>query len=325
MSNTAFYRRFIFLALLFCACVQYFSESLNSVALYAILPVSFIISFVHNRGLRTNKYESILLILCAWAFASFFWATYPEAAVVELHQLIGVVMLSFVIAVYAKSSLNIELIYLVFLFLLISCWVYAKFNILPEMSEYDRMNDATLDANTFSYFTSFCTFGIYMLGICVGSQEKQHFYKMLFLLMIPISFVTSLLTASRQILLIQIPFCLALTYLRYFYHQNSPRKLKLFVVFILVFLLLSPIAISLFNNSYLHERFSSSSSTSRRTGSGSRGSTSSRITARSTRIPRTTSFRWRSSAGTTPRVPSWTGSGRERSPQRILDSPRDTK
>lgn len=118
----------------------------------------------------------------------------------------------------------------------------------------ERMHDRTLDANTFSYYTAFCTFIVYIYGEMTENLKKKKWLNWAFILMIPISFVTALLTASRQILIVQIPFCLILIYLRYFFQQSNTKRTWFILTAILVAAIFVPSAINMYESSYLYER-----------------------------------------------------------------------
>lgn len=256
-NHYSFFQILLFLALCFCASVNLFSESLNRLALYAVMPSAFVLSFFRHRSIKTNYYENMLLLLCAWAFISSFWASYPEAASRELHQLVGVVLLTYIFAANTKDLHSVKLWYFVFIVLLINCWVYARSHIIMSgmaMMGDERMHDRTLDANTFSYYTAFCTFIVYMYGEMTENLKKKKWLNWAFILMIPLSFVTALLTASRQILIVQIPFCLILIYLRYFFQQSNTRRTWFILAAILAVVIFAPSAINMYESSYLYER-----------------------------------------------------------------------
>lgn len=71
-------------------------------------------------------------------------------------------------------------------------------------SDADRLNDAKLNANTMAYYTFYATMAAFLLSDMVQSINYRKLFKILFLAMIPISFV-AIVTASRQVLIIQIP------------------------------------------------------------------------------------------------------------------------
>lgn len=248
---------FLFVALCFCASVNLFSESLNRIALYVILPVSFVLTFLSHKKIKVNYYENMLLLLCGWAFVSSLWAAYPEAAFRELHQLLGVVLLTYIFSANSKDNKPIKLWYFIFIVLLVNCWAYANNNILTTYTGYnseERMNDSTLDANTFSYYTVFCTFIIYLYGDIAKSSKLRKLLKMAFWMMLPISFITALLTASRQMLIIQFPFCFLLIYFRYINHRQASSRIAFFMIVFLAIAILGSSLISAYENSFLYTR-----------------------------------------------------------------------
>lgn len=245
----------IVLGLWFCALVNILSPSLNRVALYAVIPGLFLLSLLRNGGFRTNSYLTLEGFLCLFCVCSLFWAKYQDATEKELHQVVGVFLLSFVFAVNAKKPGLVPFLYITYLFLMANCLIYAETHILTDrMSSLygERLNDDVLDANTFSYYSVFCTFITFLF-----SRYKNIFGKgmlMLFIIMIPFTFYISLRTASRQILLLQVPFIVFLVFMRFFYKKHTPQLIITILLVLLLALLLSNYVFNTFTNSYLYER-----------------------------------------------------------------------
>ena len=72
--------------LFFAAAVSVNSDALNSLALYAAIPLAFLLSYFHVGKIAPNKYMSILMAIYIWDCISLIWAAYPESSSRELHN-----------------------------------------------------------------------------------------------------------------------------------------------------------------------------------------------------------------------------------------------
>ena len=257
ITRNNIYTKILSFSLFFCAGVNVLSEGLNAIALYLVIPALFGMSYLSNKGLKTNDYMKTLTWLYVWALVSTTWAKYPDSANAELHQILGAFLLCFIMAVNAKNEKLIPILYSAFIVLLLNCWIYARTHIVMSgvlAANEERMNDRVLDANTFAYYTIFCTFLIYILEVYVKNINYKKIIRAAFLLMLPISFITALMTASRQLLLLEVPFFLVLFYLRYYFNRKSNNKFTVvFFCFILI-LFLAPKVFDIYTSSYLYER-----------------------------------------------------------------------
>lgn len=249
----------IILCLYFAAYASLASDSLNSLALYTILPLAFILSLLKNGGIKTNSYEKYLLILFVWIFASSIWARYADASSRELHRCLGSILLSFLFAVNAKDKKMIPWLYITYIILYLGAWQYAQNHIIIDMGgafgdEGGRLNDEKLNANTMAYYTFYVTFLIYVFGDVLDNCRLRKLCKYVFWLLIPLSFVVALVTASRQVLIIQIPLIAFMLYNRYWKGMKGwHRTLAVFILIAAVFAL-SGYVESLYENSYLAVR-----------------------------------------------------------------------
>lgn len=257
MKVKSIYNFIIVCSLFFVAIVSINSDTLNSVALYVVIPFSFLLSYCKNRRLIVNRYLYLLLLLYAWDMFSALWSQYPSSAERELHTILGAFMLSFIFASNASNIKVLKYLYITFILLYIGAWYYS-YNNLNEMiglhGEQTRLNDAKLNANTMSYYTFYTTFSIYILFDLVKSQRWKKLCKLGFILMIPISFFVAIITASRQVLIIQIPLMALLIFERYYISAN--KKVKIYFIFltIIAVALMLPTAIAVYNDSYLAMR-----------------------------------------------------------------------
>lgn len=247
-----------------CIILLYFAasvsliDSLNPLALYGAIPLSFLISLSVGNSLKTNNYLKRLLVLILWVAATYFSAVYVEEANNQMKNLLGVFVLSMTIANLSSDKRCVPWLYGVFIILLIQALVYANSHIMIEGFDTatDRLNDEKLNANTVAYYTFFVTFAIYELGnsFLIKNRVIANIFRLLFLAMYGVSFTVAILTGSRQVLIIQIPLLALLTSIRYIEGTSLKRKL-LFVLIAAVACVASidPITKS-YDNSYLKVR-----------------------------------------------------------------------
>ena len=136
----------------------------------------------------------------------------------------------------------------------LGAWYYSYNNALVVMemsSDADRLNDAKLNANTMAYYTFYATMAAFLLSDMVQSINYRKLFKILFLAMIPISFFVAIVTASRQVLIIQIPLICFLIYERYFKESSSRTRMLFLLCAVVATVAILPMALDIYDNSYL--------------------------------------------------------------------------
>lgn len=259
MSNKLSLRDYLIIGgLIFSGSVCVLSPSLNSIALYFVIPLIFLSAVLYNKGLRSNKYQKYIVLLCILDFVSGLWASSSMEYNREIKQMLGVFLVTYIFSIYSKREQILPFLYLTFVALIGGCIIYASNNIVMSselMSGAEqRLHDKTLDANTFAYYTFFCTFLIFILEKEVKTRRNKSLLRFLFLSMIPFSFIIALLTASRQILIIQIPLCALLLYVRYLYYQSINKKITYICFCAILMFVVLPSTIDVYQSSYLSQR-----------------------------------------------------------------------
>lgn len=244
---------YVLICVFFAAIVSLFADSINAIALYVVLPSAFIVTFLGTRQIFVNKYFNLLTILYIWILISTLWATDIDVALGHLKECLGSFILCYIITVKARDIRNIELLYLLFVVILLMDWYYAYNNIFNVIElGVERISDEKLNANTLAYHTFYATFAIYILGEVCPNRRKM--YDILFILMLPLSFFTAIYTASRQVLIIQLPLISILLYIRYLKNNTIGKKFYFVFIVILMSLIILPRVINIYDNSYLKER-----------------------------------------------------------------------
>lgn len=242
----------ICIILLYFAASVSLNDSLNPLALYGAIPLSFIFSFTAGNSIQSNNYVKYLLFLILWIAITYIGATYMQEANYQMKNLLGVFVFSVTLANLSTNKRYLPWLYGLYIILFIQALVYAKNNILIEGFDTtkDRLNDKKLNANTVAYYTFFVTFALYELGnsFLIKKEFWTRIFRVGFLAMYIISFVVALLTASRQVLIIQLPLLFLLTYIRYIKDTSAKRKM----VFVLIAFSICIASINKVSNAYDH-------------------------------------------------------------------------
>lgn len=205
----------------------------NNICLYVFLPLSFVLVLSQNRDIyETNRFLKLLFVLYFWFLISSFFSVDVNESFLQVKRAVATFLLCTVFASIGEKRPVVG--YVIYLLFFIALLYYAYFNILSiiDVSE-ERMQDDNVNANMFAYYTSFTTFALFILSYC--STNKKRLFNVLFLGMIPLSFIVALLTGSRQTLLVQIPLIASLLGVKY---VRNGKGVLVFSLIILVAILL---------------------------------------------------------------------------------------
>lgn len=248
---------FCILLLYFAAFVSY-DDALNVIALYGAIPLAFMLSFLGNNSLKKNRYVKLLSLLFLWVAFTYLGATYMAEANNQMKNILGVFVFSVTLANLSKDKRCLPWLYVIYLIIFIQAIVYAQNHILIEGfdTSTDRLNDQKLNANTVAYYTFFVTFALFELGnkYLVTNEILIKVFRILFLAMYYVSFMVAIYTASRQVLLIQLPLLTLLTYMRYINRASVTRKITFAFVAIAVCIASSSMIEETYDNSFLKVR-----------------------------------------------------------------------
>lgn len=241
------------LGIWFSAFAGLLNTTINKIALYIVLPILFCVTILTNIRVKPHKYMRLLLLLFIWILFSVLWASNVQLALVQVNQILGSFILCYIISIQGLKPRLVPWLYVTFIILLIADWYYAYNNIFSVIDlGVERLNDDKLNANTFGYHTFYATFALFILGEI--NMKHRRLFQIMFLLMIPLSFLTAIYTASRQILLIQVPLILLLLYGRYYRSKSIRLKVVAIIITVISALVLIPRAVDMYSGSTLKER-----------------------------------------------------------------------
>lgn len=240
---------------LYAASIVGFNERLNSLALYVIIPFASVLT-VFRYKLRVGYSMKRLLLLYLWLTFTCLFAEYLDLASRQLKQIIGCVLLSFIMAQNARKPNIVPWLYGVYILVFISSIYYGLTNILNASYDIgsDRLNDDNLNANTLAYFLLYSTFAIFILADVVPKKLLSRLFRIGFWLMIPVAFFVAIFTASRQILLTSIPLTLLLFFVRYIKGSGRKYILHTLIVIAVAGSFIVPKFLDIYDNSFLKKR-----------------------------------------------------------------------
>ena len=224
-----------------------------------IRPVLIVLSFLLSTAIIVKKTKSYpfgyLVVLYLWLGLSFFIADNKNFAMNQLTLGTLTMLTCFSFFALAQKKEIIPIGYLIFIIMItiLANFAYNNFYLLVGGVDFtqERIGGEGLNANTLAYYLFYLTFIIYILGDIVKDRWSKYL-KIVFFLIIPLSFYVAIITAARQVLIIQIPLMAILIMLRY--SINYKRILVASAVIGIATLVIMPKVIDLYSNSYLAER-----------------------------------------------------------------------
>ena len=249
--------RFIVLALLYFWAVANVDDSMMSIGLYVAIPSAFILSFrCATTNLYSDKSFKIFTLFLLWILFTWLGADDVSIATRQMKRFFGVFLMSGTVCNLATDKRNIPWLYGLYVVLFIVALNYARTHILIANFDimHDRLDDDRLNANVLANYTFYATFSLFVLGNIICKEIYKKVFRLLFLMMIPLSFVIAIFTASRQVLLVQTPIICVLLYIRYVKGVSMRTKIGFIVVVCLVVsMFINPIT-EIYDNSFLKQR-----------------------------------------------------------------------
>lgn len=245
---------FAIFSIMLYALVNFTSQI--QIALWLFLPISGVLIFLRTRTIFINSYLKYLACLYLWFAFTTIEAYNVEVAIASVTRTFAVFLFCYILSYlsfYYRTSWWVAITYLIFF---LNCVYYAQTHILEVVAIGDgfRMSDEKLNANVFGYFLFFVTFFVYHLGIIAKNQRIRSVFRILFFFLIPTAFFIAILTASRQILILQVPYFAILIYYRYWKTSNIFIKTGLILGILLAVLFFADDVTESYNTSNLATR-----------------------------------------------------------------------
>lgn len=229
--------------------------SLNTIGLYVCMPILIIsVWFKGWSVILSNKYVKFYLVLVLWMIFTSLTGVDSGKSFSQMPALLASFLVSTCMYYLALNKNNTKFLYFIYIAYYISLFLYLYFYgeiYISDSTESERAGGVAMNANNFAYYLPFLTFGIHY---SFSNRDKNLLIEgLVYLLLLGLSLYIALITASRQILVIQIPFISMLVLIRF--GGKGLRSVLPFLVFILILIVvLLPWFGNIFSNSLLAHR-----------------------------------------------------------------------
>ena len=230
------------------------NSTLNQQFLWIAVPLMFVYAFYKRtlEGISLDIYEKRLLSLFLWMTFTIIVSIDYSASFTELKICWGAFVMIFVIRYLMSRKNTIGFMYFVYVLYLLDLLIYAQNHFVDVDITSQRAGDETVNANLYGYVLFFFNTSVFFLGELNRGILKR-FFRVLYFSVVPISIYLGLLTASRQIMMINIPFFVMLCCIRYRL-LNSKNLLVAVVICLSLLFLYGDYLLDLYNNSLLKAR-----------------------------------------------------------------------
>lgn len=204
----------------------------NSIALWGLAPLSFAICIVKNLNILKSRYIVLLILLFLWLTVLWPIAQFYDDATNLIVRCWGTFIICVICFSMGTKRKTFIVLSAAWIFMLIEILWYAQTHLGELIAEATagkdtRLNDHTINANAISYFLIIATSVIYIYGEILTGKLRQYSQIALFAL-VPLTFYMSILTASRQMIILGIPFVGILLIKRYY--KANPRNVFIGVI-----------------------------------------------------------------------------------------------
>lgn len=193
-----------------------FIPSINQVVLWGLIPISFLLCLRHYYNILANKYMILLLIIYLIYTAMLPMATHHEAAISSISRVWGTYIVCFISICLGQKRVTFNLSCGAWILMLLVLLWYAQTHITETLDiVHKRLQDGNLNANTFAYILLIVSYIVFYKGDNLQGRY-QKWWKIGLIVLLPLSWYISLLAASRQVIVLIIPFIVLLLLRRYF-------------------------------------------------------------------------------------------------------------
>lgn len=229
-----------------------------NLGLYVLIPIVIVHAFwKYGNIIIESRYWKPMLNILFWMLLSSAISDYVGESFRNLVPIIASIFFSLSIMALSSQGNNANMFALGFICLFVAI-LYFTLTRETYTADFDYANEAErrgnteMNSNQYAYFSLFAIMSVRLL---LGNKHVCFFIRMiLYLLLAGLAFFVALLTASRQVLLLEIP--LLLFFVFYDYRLQGARKGKMVYLFmgILFLLFFIPQISSLYESSFLAAR-----------------------------------------------------------------------
>lgn len=193
-----------------CSILRYFFPGVNSILLSVILPIIMVWLVIRDRNVLNNKFIRYYIVLLIWMLLTLFTSIDINNSLRVFVPILGGGVSSIVMYSLTRNNINnakwLFLSYVIF-FVVTMYYLYTTgtlFDIDIQKSRLDT-DEEGINANDLAYYLFYITIIVSLFswdGI-KGLKIKDYFF---YFLLVIITLSISLITASRQVLVVVLPF-----------------------------------------------------------------------------------------------------------------------
>lgn len=242
-----------------CALAVY--TPFNLVGIWIILPFIFICTLIKNGGLA-NVNTTIYILILFLSLLSCLFAYNIDIAFSSLFSMLTGFVGYFCFYSLSKNIKNIPYLYAVYILYYIGMWWFVINNMGINNIDITTTrlgeDEDGFNANDISYMTFYFNAALWIIYVLSYKFSNKNTFGIIFIIGFTVlSFITATLFASRQVLLIEIPFIFGLLFIKFIKGQNNTlRKWATVISVILIIILLyAYIGKDIFTSSLLFSRY----------------------------------------------------------------------
>ena len=250
-----------FPVLLFLMAFVLWRGDLYQVSLYVLIPILIVFSFSNNyRTITQCKYYRPYLVLLLWALLSSLINDHTADSIRKMIPMFASFLLSisaYSIALKKNNSIFLYFAYFAFFIVLMS-QTFQQSGFVQNFDyadEIEREGTTKMNANEYAYYSFFLIIAIRMMLEWLGMIKSKFLLLLIYLVLTVVVTYVALLTASRQVLYIEIPLLAFLLYVDFIKNNKKGGSKVVFMMLIIVALFaIIPVFMYYFDNSYLAVR-----------------------------------------------------------------------
>ena len=230
-------------------------QTLNTIGLYVCMPIFIISLWLRNgRNILASKYVKYYLAIVIWMMLTSLVGVDMEHSFNQMPILLASLLISTSMYQLALNPKNIKWLYYIYIAYYFSLLLYLYFGeglYISDSTESERAGGVSMNANNFAYYLLYLTFGVHYLFF--QRKKSQLLEGLIYLLLIRLILYMALVTASRQVLIIQIPFLATLVLIR-FVNNGVRNVISFFMIIFVLVLFLIPWFENIYSDSLLFHR-----------------------------------------------------------------------
>lgn len=250
----------IIVPLLFLFAAVVWRSPYYVLSLYVAIPLFIAYCFrYYFADIRKCKYWKPYVFLIIWMILSSVINDGSDASFRKMIPITASFLLAFSIYAIAKNSRHVWILYVSYIALLL----YLLYSNITEnagfvasfdyANETERGQNMMLNANDYAYYMLFASMALKLLMENYLTNIKNLWKILSYAVFIALSFYVALLTASRQVLILQIPLFAFFFFYDFFWTQRRGNSFAILVLIIAIVVAL-PVAVEMYSNSYLATR-----------------------------------------------------------------------